>query len=403
MIRIINIITRLEFGGPPILIIDIIQRLNKEDFRSTIATGFTPDSKYDMIESARDKGIEVFTIPSLVRDINPLKDTIALIDLYLLLKRKKFDVIHCHTSKGGFVGRIAAKLAGANVIVYSPHGDIFEGYFNKIVTMAFAMLEKFAAYFTDTIVTLSKLGKERFLNHGVGKDSQIKPIYNGIDFKKFECIKVSSSDKRKELGLQDGDFICTTVARFVPVKGHTYLIKAVLEVIKVIPDAKFLFVGDGELMPSLQKEIESLGLKHNIILPGASEDIAEILNCSDVFVLPSVNEGFGIVLVEAMAMKKPLIATNVGGIPEIVIDGKTGILVPPESPEALSASIIKLHNNPDMRIEMGRAGYYRAKELFDIETTVHEFEKLYTELVKKKSGPSQNQRTRKLGTKKLIE
>jgi hypothetical protein len=141
----------MELGGPPILVLDILQHLDKERFESSIATGITIDRKYDMIGFARDQNIKVFSMPSLVREIHPLKDIKALIKLAILLKKEKFDIVHCHTSKGGFIGRLAAKLAGEKIIIYSPHGDIFEGYFCKLATNFFILLEKLASRFTDKL------------------------------------------------------------------------------------------------------------------------------------------------------------------------------------------------------------------------------------------------------------
>lgn len=383
-IKIINIITRLELGGPPILVLDIIQHLSKERFESSIATGITIDSKYDMIGFARDRHIRVFAMPSLVRNVHPLKDIISLTKLFLLLKKEKYDIVHCHTSKGGFIGRLAAKLAGSKIIIYSPHGDIFEGYFCKLVTKLFILLEKFAARFTDKIINLTTIEIEKFLEHGIGTRQQLKHIYNGINIKYYERAIASNLKKRKEFGLSKDDFVCATVGRLVPVKGHTYLIKAIQKVVNVIPEAKFLFVGDGELKSELLEEIKSLGLQENVFLLGARRDIATTLSCINIFLLPSINEGFGMVLIEAMAAKKPVIATNVGGIPEVVIDGKTGLLVPPKDPEAFSSAIIKLYNNPELSNRMGLAGYRRAKNVFSIEVTVRELGNLYSELIKEK-------------------
>ncbi|OHC01692.1 MAG: hypothetical protein A3H23_04310 [Planctomycetes bacterium RIFCSPLOWO2_12_FULL_40_19] len=374
----------MELGGPPILVLDILQHLDKERFESTIATGITIDRKYDMIGFARDKNIRIFAMPSLVRDIHPLKDIKALIKLAIFLKKEKFDIVHCHTSKGGFIGRLAAKLAGAKIIIYSPHGDIFEGYFCKLATDFFILLEKFAARFTDKIINLTKIEIERFLEHGIGTRHQLKQIYNGINIKYYERAMTSNLKKRDEFGLGKDDFVCATVGRLVPVKGHTYLIKAIQKVVKVIPEAKFLFVGDGELKSKLSEEIKSYDLQRNIFLLGARNDIATILSCINVFLLPSLNEGFGMALIEAMAARKPVIATNVGGVPEVIINGTTGILVPSKDPEAFSSAIIKLYNNPEMSLEMGLAGYSRARNLFDIKTTVREFEDLYSKLIKEK-------------------
>ncbi|MCP5005979.1 MAG: glycosyltransferase family 4 protein [Planctomycetes bacterium] len=383
-IRILNIITRLELGGPPILILDILQRLSKERFESTIATGFASSRKRDMIDLAKEKGLKVFIIPSLVRNSCPHKDFVSLVRLFFLIKRERFDIIHTHTSKGGFIGRLAARLAGAKVIIYSPHGDIFEGYFSRPVTKLFVLLEKFAALFTDEIITLSKRGKKRFIDHGIGEVQRIRHIYNGIDFKKFNIDGNKKLEKRDDFGLSGDDFVCATIGRLVPVKGHSHLLKAVHRVVQNIPRAKFLFVGDGPLRQSLEQEIVSLKLESHVSLLGARTDIAEMLSCIDLFLLPSINEGFGIVLVEAMAMGKPVLATNVGGIPEIVTDGTTGILVPPKDYEAFASAIIKLYNNPTLAFKMGQAGYKRARRLFNIESTVQKYETLYHELTRKK-------------------
>ncbi len=383
-IKILHIITRLELGGPPILILDILKRLNEELFVSTIATGLADSPKRDMISFAKGIGLKVCVVPSLVRNICLHKDFISLIRLLFLIKRERYDIIHCHTSKGGFIGRLAARLAGAKVIIYSPHGDIFEGYFSRPITRFFVLLEKLAAHYTDKIITLTKRGKKRFLEHGIGEEQQINHIYNGIDFKKFDITEDKSRGKRGELGLCKYDFVCATVGRLVPVKGHTYLLKAIRRVVQVFPQAKFLFVGDGPLRQRLQHEIKLLALEGNVSLLGARSDIADILLCIDLFLLPSINEGFGIVLVEAMALGKPILATRVGGIPEIVVDGTTGILVPPKDSVAFAAAIIKLHKNPKLAYEMGQAGYRRARRIFDIESTVQKYEELYCTLAQKK-------------------
>ncbi len=379
--RIVNIITRMELGGPPILMLNILQSLDKERFESSIMTGFTADSNLDRIGFAKNHGIRLIVIPTLVRSVQPLKDIFSLIKIFFILRKEDFDIVHCHTSKGGFIGRMAAKLAGSRVIIYSPHGDIFEGYFCKTVTNFFVLLEKFAARFTDKIINLSEKETKRFLELGIGTKLQFKRIYNGIDITNAELVSITNLEKRVELRLEEDDFVCATVARLVPVKGHTYLIKAIKDVVSSIPKAKFLFVGDGELKSELSEEIKSLGLQENILLLGTRSDIVEILNCIDLFILPSLNEGFGLAIIEAMATKKPVIATNVGGVPEVIVDGKTGLLVPPKDPEAISSAIIKLYNEPDISSKMGLAGYDRVKELFDIAITVQEFEKLYSGLV----------------------
>ena len=143
-IKILHIITRLEFGGPPLSLLDLIARLDKEKFDVSLATGFTPDPERDMIEEARELEIEVFTVPSLVRDVRVMQDLRALWQLSQIIRKGSYHIVHCHTSKAGFIGPLAAKLAGARCVLYSPHGTILHGYFGRLKTRFFILLQRFA-------------------------------------------------------------------------------------------------------------------------------------------------------------------------------------------------------------------------------------------------------------------
>ncbi len=380
-IKVLHVITRLEKGGAPSVLLEILRRCDRERFEYHIATGVTRRPGNDMIPIAQAMGIRVFVIPTLVRDIRPFSDMRALVRLYFLIRKGGYDIVHCHTSKGGFVGRLAAWLARARVILYSPHGDIFEGYFGGLKTRIFVWLERFAAVFTDKIITLTKCGIEPYLAAKIGKQSQFEFIYNGVDSEALEKRRVGRTQKRNELGVANGAFLVATAGRLVPVKGYTYLITALSRTVKEIPNIRLVFLGDGELRDGLVRQARELGLEDHALFPGMRNDVPEILSCSDLFVLPSLNEGFGVVLLEAMAMKLPIIATKVGGVPEVVLDGETGILVPSGDPEALARVMIRFFKDPSLATRMGENGYRRLKKCFDIGETISKTERLYKKLL----------------------
>lgn len=326
-------------------------------------------------------GFPVYIVPSLVRDIRPFSDLRAFISLYTLMVKGGFDVVHCHTSKGGFLGRVAARLANARVIIYSPHGDIFEGYFGKTKTFAFTALERFAARFTDKIITLTKNGIHPYLKAGIGKESQYDFIYNGVDVASLEKKKCDKIQKRRELGIDAGSFVVVTAGRLVPVKGQAYLISALGEIVKEAPNVLLVILGDGELRSSLEEQARALKREDRVLFLGMRNDVPEIVSCSDVFALPSINEGFGVALLEAMAVKCPIVATDVGGVPEVILDGVTGILVPPKDPAQLAKGILKLIKDPQLSARLAESGYQRLKTLFDIQNTVSKMELLYSDLV----------------------
>ena len=383
-IRVLHVITRLERGGAPAVLLEVLQRCDTSQFEHHIATGLSQAPEDDMIPFAKDTGFRVVVIPSLIRDIHPFLDIYALLKLYFLIRKGRYDIVHCHTSKGGFIGRLAARLAKVRVIIYSPHGDIFEGYFGKIKTRFFIWLERFSARFTDKIITLTKSGIEPYIKAGIGQKSQFDYIYNGVDVERLRKRKVDRIQKRQEIGVENDCFLVVTAGRLVPVKGYTYLITAIAQVTTEIPNIRLVFLGDGELRGELLGQVKTLGLEKHVLFPGMRSDVPEIISCSDLFVLPSVNEGFGVVLLEAMAMRCPIVATNVGGVPEVVLDGETGILVPPGDPVPLARGIIQLLKDPSIALKMAECGYQRLKACFDIRETVSKTEHLYKELLERK-------------------
>jgi glycosyltransferase involved in cell wall biosynthesis len=377
-IKILHIITRLEFGGPPLSLMDLIARLDKEKFDVSLATGFTPDRKRDMIEDARKLNIDVFTVSSLVRDVRILSDIRAFWQIMRIIKKGGYHIVHCHTSKAGFIGPLAAKLAGARCVLYSPHGTILHGYFGRLKTKVFILLQRFAALFIDKIICLSRIEISQYLEVKIGSPRKYTFIHNGIDVESMARRRADSLTMRKMLGIGADDFVGISVGRLVPVKGYRDLIEAIRLLKPNIPNIRLLLVGDGSERKALEKQAESAGLSNHVRFTGLRRDIAEILSCADLFLLSSLNEGFGLVLVEAMAMRLPIVATRVGGVPEVVEHEKTGILVAPEDPQAMGNAIARLYCNRQWGKELGAAGYERAQNTFDICNITEQYEQFYS-------------------------
>jgi len=228
---------------------------------------------------------------------------------------------------------------------------------------------------------LTKSGIGPYIKAGIGQRPQFDYIYNGIDIESLEKRKVDRIQKREELGIANDCILIVTAGRLVPVKGQSYLITAFAQVITEIPNIRLVFLGDGVLRGELSGQVKTLGLEKQVLFLGMRSDVPEIISCSDLFVLPSINEGFGVVLLEAMAMKCPIVATNVGGVPEVVLDGETGILVPPGDPVQLAGGIIRLLKDTSLALKMAECGYQRLKVCFDIRETVSKTEHLYKELL----------------------
>ena len=379
MTRVLNIITRLEQGGAPVALLETIRRLPEAEFEVHLATGVSEDPHREMKVDMRREGFRLISIPSLRRSVHPLRDLCALWKLIRVIRAGRYDLVHTHTSKAGFLGRLAAWLCGVQSVAHSPHGTILEGYFRSSVTDLFTLLERLAAPLTRRIICLTAMEIDQYLGVRIGRRNRYTYIYNGIDIQAYGARTADPSRLREALKLPLDATVCITVGRLVPVKGHCDLLQALPQIRD--PGVILVFAGDGELRTDLESLASRLGVAERVRFLGWREDTAELLGMADLFVLPSHNEGLGLVLIEAMAKRLPVVATSVGGVPEVVAEGKTGLLVPPHAPEALARAVGELVGDPDLRRRMGEAGYRRAVERFSIDATARQTSDVYRELI----------------------
>jgi glycosyltransferase involved in cell wall biosynthesis len=389
--KIIHIITRLDKGGSAENTLLTALGIDEKKYEVILVKGPTYESRMSNkehatisanLKEARLKGVKIVNIPFLLRRINPVYDLLALFSLYVFLIKEKPSIVHTHTSKAGLLGRLAAKLAGIPIIIHTPHGHVFFGYFGPVKTKIFIILENYASRITNKMIALTNKERDDHVLFRITDEDKFVVIPSGVELNKFRELPFNEKQNlKKELGIPENSLIIGTVGRLEPVKGPEFLIKAAGNIISKYPDAFFIFTGDGPLEQDLKKKAFDLGIKENIIFLGWKDDVSKIISIYDVFALPSLNEGMGRVLVEAMALGKSIVASNIGGIPDLVIHGKNGFLVPPKNQKELAKYIQILLKDEEKREKMGLAG----KEMslnFSAENMVEKIEKLYGELLR---------------------
>ncbi len=383
-IKVIHIITRLDKGGSAENTFLTVKGLDKEKYDVTLMSGPVDDPSQERRKQVEDSGVQYIHISKLVRNLNVLYDSIALFKISRFLAKEKFDIVHTHTSKAGLLGRFAAKLAGIPHIVHTPHGHVFFGYFGLLKTKIFIFLEKLAARIADKIVTLTSREKSDYISCKIAGEEKFVVIHSGIELSKYQKLSQDEKTKlKKEIGLPSNSFVVGTVGRLVPVKAPELLIKASQPIFTQYPDTYFVFAGDGPLKEDLYTAAKEIGGEKNIVFLGWRDDAHRILSIFDVFCLPSLNEGMGRVLAEAMAHGIPIVASAVGGIPDLVIHEKNGFLVPSQNTEELAKYIQVLIADEEKRKKMGEAGKKMASR-FSSETMIKKIADLYEELMTRK-------------------
>ncbi|TRZ75011.1 MAG: glycosyltransferase family 1 protein [Bacteroidetes bacterium] len=391
-IKIIHIITRLDKGGSAENTLLTAGGLDKHISDSllikglSIESGMADDEAMAVEKSIREteiEGVRILTLSGLVRRISPFYDFKTFFALVKILRYECPHIVHTHTSKAGILGRWAAFFAGVPIIIHTPHGHVFWGYFGRLKTSFYIILEKFTAVITDKIIALTEQEKNDHLHFRIASGDKFSVVHSGIKLDRFSNLSADPAVMRRKLGITDGDMVVGTTGRLTPVKGYRYLIEAAVNILDARPNTTFVFLGAGELSDELKKMASKLGMKEKVKFLGWRPDVAEVMSAFDLFVLPSLNEGMGRVLVEAMALGKPIVASDVGGIPALVLHGENGYLVFPGDAEHLSAAISDLLENPEKRKSMGENGKKIAAD-YSADAMVQKIDQLYRTVLQQK-------------------
>lgn len=376
-IKVLRIITRLNVGGPAIHAILLTSGLNKEPFHPLLLTGQEEAAEGNMLDLAAARGVKPILVPELSREVSPDRDLAALLKLLRFIKKEKPSIVHTHMAKAGTLGRLAAKIAGVPLIFHTYHGHIFHSYFSPIKARVFVGIERVLGRFTDTIIVVGERQRQEIAAYGIAPIQKLAAIPLGLELEPFLVAEGHRGELRQELGLGAQTPLVGIVARLVPIKAHEYFLQAARLVREEIGGAKFLVVGDGERRGELEGLAESLGLKGEVLFLGWRRDLPRVYADLDVVVLSSLNEGSPVSLIEALAAARPVVATDVGGVGEVVVDGETGLLVPPKDAAALAQAILTLLADPQRGRRLGLVGRQRVYPQHAAERLVHDIEKLY--------------------------
>lgn len=318
----------------------------------------------------RQRGYEIDAIP-IARSMNPAKAIYSIYALIKYFKREHFDVVHAHTPVAALVGRIAAKLAGVPLVIYTAHGFYFHDNMPWWKYRFFVFLEKFGGYFTDLLFTQSAEDADAAVSENILPKSQVMVIGNGVDVERFSLENAGSGEKiRTELGIPQESFVVGFIGRQVREKGLVEFLEAAAGLADRFPQLWILLVGErlaSDHAGGLEKELavarNTFGAR--LVSTGLREDIPQLLLTMDLFCLPSWREGMPRSIIEAMMLAKPVLATDIRGSREEVIAEETGLIVAPQSPEALAGAMERFLLNPEWGTRLGESGRKRALKIYD--------------------------------------
>lgn len=394
--RILRVIARLNVGGPARHVVLLDRGLSERGHTTLLVHGSVGADEASLEHLAADGRIETIKLPELGRRISPLDDARALVKLVTILFRHAPDVVHTHTAKAGTLGRIAASIYNVtrsrrrrSVVVHTFHGHVLESYFRPSVSIIVRLAERCLAVVTDRIVTISPQQHrditERFR---IASSSQTVTISLGLDLRALSDLPLDAPSYRGELGIAAHDFVVGYVGRLAPIKDLPMLVQAFAVAHRDWPDSWLVLAGDGSGRPELEALALRLEVADRVRFLGWTENLPRLYATLDLCALSSLNEGTPVAIIEAMAAGKPVAATAVGGVADVVRDGETGLLVPPGDVEALAGAIVRLARDPTERARMGAAARQSVARRYTVETLIIDLERLYNSILAEKRGVS---------------
>ncbi|PRR85662.1 glycosyltransferase family 4 protein [Clostridium luticellarii] len=315
----------------------------------------------------------------MVREISPNLDLKSIIAIRRYIKKVNPDIIHLHSSKAGALGRIASMFLSIPV-VYNAHGWAFDMDVSNKKKLIYAYVEKMLANFTDVIVNISDHEKSNQLKYNIKPKKYTEVIYNGIDLRRYK-IKYNIKKIKSELNIPFNAFVVGMVGRISAQKSPESFIQIANSLKKKLDCCYFILVGGGELRDKVEQLICKYGLRNNLLITGWTDEVPKYISLFDVGILTSKWEGFGLVLAEYMASKKPVVAFNSGGIHDVVKNNYNGLLINYGDIDGFCDAIIKIKTNNKLKDKLVNNGYKSANEKFNAERVAREHEKLYLELI----------------------
>jgi len=379
--RILRLFSRLNIGGPSLHVILLTAGLREHGYETRLVVGREAPHEGNFFALAAQKGVTCLSLPALGREIRPLADLRALFALHRLIRDFRPHIVHTHTAKAGLLGRVAAVLARVPVIVHTYHGHVLRGYFGPLRTSLFRAIERILAPFSHALIAVSDSVRQDLVALRVASASRIRVIPLGLELLPLAGV-LPRGDLRREAGVPDSAPLVGIVGRLVPIKDLGTFLRAAAQVRRALPAVRFAIVGDGQERSLLETECERLGLSEVLHFHGWRRDMRAVYGDLDLVVNCSLNEGTPVALIEALAAGRPVIATRVGGTPDLLAQGQFGVLVPPADPQSLASAIIETLGSAQESDVRARAGQAHVLAHHSVERLVSDVDLLYRELLR---------------------
>lgn len=390
MTRILRVLTRLNIGGPAINVTLADAGLRARGYDTLLVHGRLGPGEASAGPLAASYGIPTLELPALAREVSPRDDLAALRSLVRLLDERRPQIVHTHTSKAGALGRLAARWHNLRrppgdrcLVVHTFDGHVFEGYFGSAGSRLVVLVERLLARWTDAIVAVAPRQRDDLVSRfRIAPASRVVVVPHGLDLAPYLEVPEADAAARAALGLPADAFVAVFAGRLVPIKDVATLLDAFAQVRAGIPAAHLVVAGDGELRGELMARARALGLDAAVHWLGWRRDLARLYAASDIVVLSSRNEGTPLALIEGMAAGRPAAATAVGGVPDVVREGQTGLLAPAGDAAALGEAIARLARDPALRRAMGSAARADMVARYSAARLADDLDRLYTSLLR---------------------
>lgn len=384
-IRVLHIITRMIIGGAQENTMYSAEMLDPSLFQVEVICGPQTGREGSLIEETRARGVNLTILPELVREVHPLKDILALIKLYFIIRRGNYHIVHTHSSKAGIIGRLAAKMAGTPIILHTVHGWSFHDYMSIVKRNIYICLERWTARYCQNLIVVTQADKEKGLNEKIGKPEQYRLIRSAIPLENFQSNHPWKNIFRQELGIPVNEPVVGTISRLSPQKNPLEWVKIAGLISQQIPHIHFIIVGDGPLHQEVNELLQREGLSQKTTLTGLHRDVGKFLNTMDVVLLTSLWEGLPRVIPEAMSVGIPIVAYAVDGINEVIRHRINGLLCEPHNLQQAANECIELIQNQPLRTKIIQTGKQTATEQFDLKQMIKDLQQLYLECITRKA------------------
>jgi glycosyltransferase involved in cell wall biosynthesis len=383
--KVLRVIARLNVGGPALHVAYLTEGLARRGYETTLVAGSLARGEESMAFVAEQHGVRVEALDELHREISPLRDLRAIMRLSRVIRRERPTILHTHTAKAGAVGRLAALVSGRArppIVVHTFHGHVLRGYFNPITSFGFRTLERALARWTTALVAVSPEVRDDLVALGVAPASKFTVVRLGIELEqRVGSGEEARAQMRSRLGLGRDAFLVGWVGRMTAVKRTNDVLEAFRRLVDQGVEASLCLIGDGPDREELERRAHALGIVQRCLFVGYQEDVGSFYEAIDVLLLPSANEGTPVSVIEALAAGRPVVATRVGGVPDVVRDGIDGFLVDAGDVDALASRLAELAADPARRAEMGEAGRSRVLGRYAVDRLVDDVDRLYQALL----------------------